>query len=64
MSKDISSSMLAMDVGTVSSAPETRELALDELPEGYGAYVVFGARDDTLSGLASDVATRLSGRKI
>ncbi len=62
--KDISSSMLAMDVGTDSLAPETRERALDELPEGYGAYGVFGARDDTLSGLASDVATMLSRREI
>ena len=64
VSKDISSGVLAMDVGADSLAPETRELALDELPEGYGAYVVFGARDDTLSGLASDVATMLSGREI
>ena len=64
VSKDISSADLAIEVGLAAWAPESREQALDELPAGYGAYVVFGARDDTLSELASRMATKLRGRKV
>lgn len=64
VSKDISSSMLAKDVGGSAWAPDSRQEMLETLKEGSGAYVVFGARDDTLSGLASDIAKRVSNEII
>ncbi len=64
VSQDISSSMLAKDVGGKTWAPDSRLKMLEELEAVGGAYVVFGARDDTLSVLASDIAKLVSNEII
>jgi UDP-N-acetylmuramate--alanine ligase len=63
-SKDISSKDLADGVrarGKSVEVAQKREDILEQLNE-YSAYVVFGARDDTLSVFARNIAARLSGK--
>jgi UDP-N-acetylmuramate--alanine ligase len=60
----VNSADLAREIKGRASAPESREQVLELLDPSHGAFVVFGARDDTLSGLASDIAQRLRGVKI
>lgn len=62
VSQDISSRDLASDVGQDAWAPEFRKQALEKLPLEHGAYVVFGARDDTLSVFARDIAIRVKNK--
>ncbi len=58
--KDISSEDIA--AGVRASGGRARVVSREELsvtPPGRNVYVVFGARDDTLSGLAETIASRL-----
>ncbi len=64
VSRDISSSDITINVGGNAWAPEGRSQILESLAPGPGAFVVFGARDDTLARLASDIAKRVSNEII
>jgi UDP-N-acetylmuramate-alanine ligase len=62
-SRDISSGDIAQAVsetGASAEAVEDRRVIMDMLGP-WQAYVIFGARDESLSALARDIARRLSG---
>jgi UDP-N-acetylmuramate--alanine ligase len=64
VSKDISSHDLADGVragGKSAEVPDMRSDVLASLPD-FRSFVIFGARDETLSGFAGEIARVLSGR--
>jgi UDP-N-acetylmuramate--alanine ligase len=61
--KDISSQDIANEIGPGASAPACREDIINTLEAGKGVFVVFGARDDSLSELASEIARKISLRR-